>query len=150
MENGDTPLNSTGIEDTGHPADRMWGTCDPSRQGDFVCRSICFGRSRPYSRRVIGFAVGVIVVSLVGCGTDPSAGSLGPPRVTATFSVGAGPLSDVASDTSTHKGYVTSRDDDALYVVDAESRTATIKVGKAPAGVAVDPTTQTAYVTGEN
>ena len=45
---------------------------------------------------------------------------------------------------------MTSSGDDSLYVVDAESLTATIKVGKAPAGVAVDPNTQTAYVTGEN
>ena len=43
-----------------------------------------------------------------------------------------------------------SSGDDSLYAVNAESRTATIKVGKAPVGVAVDPTTQTAYVTSGN
>ena len=97
-----------------------------------------------------GFAVGVVVLSIAACGTEPGEESVGAPKVTTTFSVGDGPLPDVASDPSTHHAFVTSSGDDSLYVVDAESRTATIKVGKAPVGVAVEPTTQTAYVTGDN
>jgi DNA-binding beta-propeller fold protein YncE len=78
--------------------------------------------------RAIGFSVVVLAVSLAACGTESSEASLGPPKVTATFNVGAGWMPDVASDASTHKAYVTSSGDDSLYVVDAESRTATIKV----------------------
>jgi YVTN family beta-propeller protein len=49
-------------------------------------------------------------------------------------------MRDVATDPSTHTAYVTSSGDDSLYVVDAESRTTTIKMGTAPVGVAVDST----------
>lgn len=66
--------------------------------------------------------------------------------LTATFAVGTGPMPDIATDPSTHSAYVMSSGDDSLYVVDAQSRTATIKVGKSPGFVAVDENTQTAYV----
>lgn len=36
--------------------------------------------------RAMGFAVGVLVLSLAACETE---GSIGPPKVTATFGVGA-------------------------------------------------------------
>jgi YVTN family beta-propeller protein len=107
-------------------------------------------RSSPTGPFGVRFAVVLLAASLAACGTESSEASLGPPKVAATFNVGAGPMPDVASDASTHKAYVTSSGDDSLYVVDAESRTATIKVGKAPGFVAVDPATQTAYVTSGN
>lgn len=59
-------------------------------------------------------------------------------------------MPDIATDPSTHSPYVMSSGDDSLYVVDAQSRTATIKVGKSPGFVAVDENTQTAYVTRGN
>lgn len=62
----------------------------------------------------------VFTVSRVACGSESREVSLGPPKVTATFTVGAGPMPDVASDPSTHNAYVTSSGDDSLYVVDAE------------------------------
>jgi DNA-binding beta-propeller fold protein YncE len=92
---------------------------------DEIVRSSPIGSS---GMRAIGFSVVVLAVSLAACGTESSEASLGPPKVTATFNVGAGWMPDVASDASTHKAYVTSSGDDSLYVVDAESRTATIKV----------------------
>jgi YVTN family beta-propeller protein len=74
----------------------------------------------------------------------------GHPKVATTFTLGAGPMTDVASDQTTHKAYVTSSGDDSLYVADTKSRTSSIKVGESPGFVAVDPTTQTAYVTSGN
>ena len=73
---------ATGVqdpEDPGHlPADagsagRLSATSGFNRPGDVVDRAM-------------GFAVGVLVLSLAACETERS---IGPPKVTATFGVGA-------------------------------------------------------------
>lgn len=116
-------------------------TSELSRPGDVVDGIVCSGPRGTNGARAVGFAVGLLALSLTACGTESSQGSMGPPKVAATLDVGAGPMPDIASDPSTHLAYVTSSGDDSLHVVDAESRTATIKVGEAPAGAAVDPDT---------
>jgi DNA-binding beta-propeller fold protein YncE len=55
---------------------------------------------------------------MTGCASESGERPLGPPRVTATFDVGAGPLPDVASDPTTNEAYVTSTGDDSLYVLE--------------------------------
>jgi len=94
-----------------------------------------------------GIAIGVLAMSLAAPGIASADEPLGQPMVTTTFGLGAGPMPDVATDASTHRAYVTSQGDDSLYVADPASRVATIDMGPAPGFVAVDPTTQTAYVT---
>jgi hypothetical protein len=56
----------------------------------------------------LGFAVGVLVVSLAACGIPSSEAWIGSPKVAATFGVGAGPMPDLAADPAIHKAYVTS------------------------------------------
>ena len=91
---------------------------------------------------------GVLVLVMAACAGESGEPAPGPPpKVTATFQLGSGRMPDVATDSSTHRAYVTSSGDDSLYVVDAKARIGAIKVGKAPGFVAVDPTTQSAYVT---
>src|ERR1700686_753668 len=88
----------------------------------------------------------VVALSLAACGSGPSQQSVGPPKVATTFSLGAGPMPDVASDPTTHKAYVTSSGDDSLYVADAKSRTPPIKGGSSRGFGAGAPTRQTASV----
>jgi hypothetical protein len=64
---------------------------------------VYFNPPRSFSSRVAGFAVCVVALSLAACGSEPSQQSLGPPKVATTFSLGAGPMPDVASDPTTHK-----------------------------------------------
>lgn len=97
--------------------------------------------------RLVRIAIGVLAMSQAASGTASADEPLGQPVVTTTFGLGAGPMPDVATDPSTHRAYVTSQGDDSLYVADPTSGVATIKVGPAPGFVAVDPATQTAYVT---
>ena len=66
-----------------------------------------------------GLAVGARVLGLTGSGTASADESVGQPSVAAALAV------------------------------DAQSRTATITVGEAPSGAAVDPTTHIAWVVNE-
>jgi DNA-binding beta-propeller fold protein YncE len=97
--------------------------------------------------RLADIAIAVLATSLASPGIASADEPLGQPTVTTTFGLGAGPMPDVATDPSTHRAYVTSQGDDSLYVAGPTSRVATIKVGPAPDFAAVDPATQTAYVT---
>lgn len=55
---------------------------------------------------------------------------------------------DIAIDRTTHRVYVTSRDNDRLYIIDGEALRIvdTVKVGDEPWGVAVNPATRKLYV----
>lgn len=89
----------------------------------------------------------VAVSGVVGLGLTSGIASADAPSevpvVATTFSVGAGPMPDVATDSSTQRAYVTSQGDDSLYILDGTGRVGRIAVGPAPRFAAVDPTTQT-------
>ena len=93
-----------------------------------------------------------MLLTVAACGQSSSDSAvedapLGKPTVTATASVGKGPLLDVTVDPSTGTAYVTSSGDDLLSLIDADGGISAIEAGRAPSGVAVVPSTHTAYVT---
>ncbi|MFD9664006.1 YncE family protein [Rhodococcus sp. NPDC059968] len=93
-----------------------------------------------------------MILTVAACGQSRSDSAVddapvGNPTVTATVSVGEGPLLDVTVDPSTGTTYVTSSRDDLLSMIAADGGISAIEVGRAPAGVAMDPSTHTAYVT---
>jgi DNA-binding beta-propeller fold protein YncE len=101
-------------------------------------------------KAAVCLAIGSLIVSLTVCGPASADQVLGPFRVSATFHVGTGPLRDVTTDSVIHTASLTSGDDDSVYVANAAAVVSSMRVDRSPAGVAVDPATRTAYVTGEH
>ena len=80
-------------------------------------------------KRASDCRVGVLALGVQTSGIASADEPLGPPVVTTTFSLGVGPMPDVASTPPRTRRMSTSEGDDSLYIADARSRVAAIRGG---------------------